>query len=143
MAKDVNNIKFLNTHNALRNVYSLKNEYSQNSKNSIEDPIFTGFTLSIDTLHSPLFFTDEGGDHTYDTTETLRSAEGSDLTLADRIEERLKKMYELSIVGFPNTYEIRTISAKDPFGTAENSRKPGYGLQEWYYMDNVLLYLLY
>lgn len=139
MAKDVNNIKFLNTHNALRNVYSLKNEYSQNSKNSIEDPIFTGFTLSIDTLHSPLFFTGEPGDTTYDNvTDTLRSAEGSDTSLADKIEEKLKKMYELSIVGFPNTYEIRTISAKDPFGTGTDSRKPGYGLQEWYYMDNVL-----
>lgn len=139
MAKDVNNIKFLNTHNALRNVYSLKNEYSQNSKNSIEDPIFTGFTLSIDTLHSPLFFTGEPGDTTYDNvTDTLRSAEGSDTSLADKIEEKLKKMYELSIVGFPNTYEIRTISAKDPFGTNTDSRKPGYGLQEWYYMDNVL-----
>lgn len=139
MAKDVNNIKFLNTHNALSNVYSLKNEYSQNSKNSIEDPIFTGFTLSIDTLHSPLFFTGEPGDTTYDNvTDTLRSAEGSDTSLADKIEEKLKKMYDLSIVGFPNTYEIRTISAKDPFDTSTNSRKPGYGLQEWYYMDNVL-----
>ena len=31
-------------------------KFYQNSKNNIEDPLFTGFTFDIDTLNSPLFF---------------------------------------------------------------------------------------
>jgi outer membrane protein OmpA-like peptidoglycan-associated protein len=121
-----NDIRFLNG-------VSLK-QYYANSRNNIEDPIFTGFTVEIDEEHSPLFF---GGREYYDYTTSLRSPDGTDTGLANAIESRLKKMYSDSVIGSPDTYEINTLFAKDPFSSS-NERKIGYGLQDKFYLDNVL-----
>ncbi len=101
-------------------------KYYANSKNSIEDPIFTGFTLDIDMLNSPLFYAP------YDTTEILRG-NGSDTELADKIETRLTTLNKIFFEGNPNTYEINTIKAKDELG----DRLAGYGLQDKFYLDNI------
>lgn len=127
MSTVVNDIRFL--HRA-----SLRQFY-QNSKNSIEDPIFTGFTMEIDKLHSPLFFALAGDEYT--KAETLRSADGVDTELANKIEDKLNYVNKIAITGFPDSYEISTIQAKDKFGSS-NGRRPGYGLWEKYYLDNVL-----
>ena len=118
-----NDIRFLNG-------VSLK-QYYRNSRNNIEDPIFTGFTVEIDEEHSPLFF---GGREYYDYTTSLRSPDGTDTGLANAIESRLKKMYSDSVIGSPDTYEINTLFAKDPFSSS-NERKIGYGLQDKFYLD--------
>ena len=101
-------------------------KYYANSKNSIEDPIFTGFTLDIDMLNSPLFYAP------YDTTEILRG-NGSDTELADKIETRLTTLNKVFFEGSPNTYEINTVKAKDELG----DRHAGYGLQDKFYLDNI------
>ena len=101
-------------------------KYYANSKNSIEDPIFTGFTLDIDMLNSPLFYAP------YDTTEILRG-NGSDTELADKIETRLTTLNKVFFEGSPNTYEINTVKAKDELG----DRLAGYGLQDKFYLDNI------
>lgn len=101
-------------------------KYYTNSKNSIEDPIFTGFTLDIDMLNSPLFYAP------YDTTEILRG-NGSDTELADKIETRLTTLNKVFFEGSPNTYEINTVKAKDELG----DRLAGYGLQDKFYLDNI------
>ena len=101
-------------------------KYYTNSRNNIEDPIFTGFTLDIDMLNSPLFYAP------YDTTEILRG-NGSDTELADKIETRLTTLNKVFFEGSPNTYEINTIKAKDELG----DRLAGYGLQDKFYLDNI------
>ena len=101
-------------------------KYYTNSRNSIEDPIFTGFTLDIDMLNSPLFYAP------YDTTEILRG-NGSDTELADKIETRLTTLNKVFFEGSPNTYEINTVKAKDELG----DRLAGYGLQDKFYLDNI------
>ena len=101
-------------------------KYYANSRNSIEDPIFTGFTLDIDMLNSPLFYAP------YDTTEILRG-DGSDTELADKIETRLTTLNKVFFEGNPNTYEINTIKAKDEL----SDRLAGYGLQDKFYLDNI------
>ena len=101
-------------------------KYYTNSGNKIEDPIFTGFTLDIDMLNSPLFYAP------YDTTEILRG-DGSDTELADKIETRLTTLNKVFFEGNPNTYEINTIKAKDELG----DRLAGYGLQDKFYLDNI------
>lgn len=111
-------IKFLNK--------SFLYKYYQNSRNGIEDPIFTGFTLDIDTIHSPLFYTD------YDTDEILRG--NGKTELAQQIEERLMKINNINITGNPDTYELNTLSSKDPIA----DRMAGYGLQNKFYLDNIL-----
>lgn len=129
----MNNLKFLNTHDLLRH-------YSKNSTNNIEDPIFTGFTFAIDKQFSPLFFNGEE----YITSETLRSPEGMDVQenekdtpLAKRIEDKLKYINDVDIIGTPNGYDMSTIKAKDPFGS-NNGRKPGYGLWDEHDIDKPL-----
>lgn len=101
-------------------------KYYTNSRNNIEDPIFTGFTLDIDMLNSPLFYAP------YDTTEILRG-DGSDTELADKIETRLTTLNKVFFEGNPNTYEINTVKAKDELG----DRLAGYGLQDKFYLDNI------
>ena len=127
MSTEINDIRFLNQ-TSLRQFY-------QNSRNNIEDPIFTGFTMEIDTLHSPLFFALAGDE--YVNSETLRSAEGTDTGLAQKIEEKLAYVNKFRITGNPDSYEINTLEAKDKFGTF-NDRRPGYGLWDKYDMDNIL-----
>ena len=119
-------INFLNTHDLLR-------KYCKNSSNSIEDPIFTGFTFDIDRLHSPLFYSV----CEQEFTDSLRSYRGTDTKIAEEIEEKLKHVNDVHVVGSPNTYEILTVDAKNRFAT-DIRRKPGYGLWENHYIDNVL-----
>ena len=129
MSTEKKEIKFLNNKSELDQFY-------RNARCNIEDPIFTGFTLSIDTLHSPLFYALAGDE--YIVSETLRSAGGKDTSLAFKIEEKLSDLYKYSIMGSPDSYEINTIAAKDKFFSNGNDRRPGYGLWEKYDMDNVL-----
>ena len=119
MSTEKKEIKFLNNKPELDQFY-------RNSRQNIEDPIFTGFTLSIDTLHSPLFYALAGDE--YVVSETLRSAGGRDTSLAYKIEEKLSNMYKFSVMGSPDSYEINTIAAKDKFFSNGNDRRPGYGL---------------
>jgi len=119
-------IKFLNTHNLLT-------KYCQNSRNSIEDPIFTGFTFDIDKLHSPLFYSL----CEQEFTDSLRSPDGTNTEIAKSIENKLNQVNAIDILGNPSTYEILTIDTKNPFGT-DNRRRPGYGLWDKHYIDNVL-----
>ena len=54
MANDYSNIR----NNFMYGSKNRKNNFYQNYKNfenDLEDPIFTGFTLSINEQHSPLF----------------------------------------------------------------------------------------
>ena len=119
---EVNDIRFLNK-TSLRQYYA-------NSKNDIEDPIFTGFTFDIDTAHSPLFYSLVDPKK---CSEILRSPDGK-VDLAKSIEEKLAYINKFAITQNPDTYEINTIKAKDDIG----NRKAGYGLWDKYYMDNVL-----
>jgi len=124
-------IKFLNSHSQIR-------KYCKNSTNSIEDPIFTGFTMSIDTLHSPLFkvLCEKEFDDTLRSPEGREDTTGGKISISNSIEEQLKKVYG-NISSNINTYGISSIKAKDSF-SSNNRRKPGYGLQEWHYLDEVL-----
>lgn len=122
MSTKINDIRFLNG-------TSLK-QYYANSRNTIEDPLFTGFTFAIDTEHSPLFFALAGKEY----YESLRSESGTSTELSQLIETKLSDMYKYHIYGAPDTYEMNTISTKDLL----NDRRAGYGLQDRYYMENVL-----
>lgn len=110
-------------------------QYYRNSRYNIEDPLFTGFTFDIDTLHSPLFYALAGTE--YKAAETLRSAGGTDTTLSKIIEQKLSDVYKFNIVGSPDSYEINTLHAKDELSSMDR-RKVGYGLWDKYYIDNVL-----
>ena len=122
MPTNPNDMKYLNK-------VSLK-KYYENSRNKIEDPLFTGFTLDIDTLHSPLFYTLAGKEY----VDSLRSSDGTNVELSKAIEEKLADVYKFHIYAVPDSYEINTLYAKDTLG----DRRAGYGLQDKYYIDNVL-----
>ena len=126
MSTTPTDIKFLNSHELLR-------KYCRNSSNSIEDPIFTGFTFDIDRLHSPLFYSV----CEQEFEDSLRSPGGMDTRIAKSIEDKLEYVNNVNIVGTPNTYEILAVDVKNPFGS-DNKRKPGYGLWKNHYIDNVL-----
>ena len=126
MAAPNNNMKFLNDNATLR-------EYYRNSANNIEDPIFTGFTLSIDKEHSPLFFSLAGSE----VVDTLVSESGVGAEWIKKEEEMLRDMNAYHIVSLPDSYEINTIEAKNLLGS-NNDRRGGYGIFNKYYMDNVL-----
>ena len=128
MANDYSNIR----NNFMYGSKNRKNNFYQNYKNfenDLEDPIFTGFTLSINEQHSPLF----SGGLTYSYTGSILNQEKSDSTisvngnsLASQIENRLKAMDR-------NTpYYMRS-----PLETFDGSHKIGYGNQESYYTDNI------
>lgn len=119
-----NKFRFLNSHASLI-------KYYENAKYSIEDPIFTGFTLDIDTLHSPLFYALAGTEY----NESLRTKSGENTELSNLIEEKLERVYKYSIIGSPNSYEINNLEVKSELN---GERRAGYGLQESYYLDNVL-----
>ena len=108
-------------------------QYYANSRNNIEDPLFTGFTLVLDELHSPLFKSLIEPDD----IDTLRSPDGQDSTLADMLEEKLNYINRTSFVATPDTYEMNTMFVKDTFNDT-NRRRPGYGLFDKYYMENLL-----
>lgn len=111
-------------------------KYYANSKNGIEDPIFTGFTFAIDTLHSPLFFIPDTYEDVIETLVSPNRTLAEDNSLAKKIEERLKYVNQFAITANPDTYEINTINVKDSFGS-NNSRRPGYGLFDTFDIDNV------
>lgn len=104
-------------------------KHYKNAKNSIDDPIITGFTFDIDINHSPLFF---NCDKYSEYSESLRG--GGDNKLADLIETTLKNMYKMSSAN-SQTYEINYINTKDTIGESYNI---GYGSQVQHNIDNVL-----
>lgn len=111
-------------------------KYYANSKNGIEDPIFTGFTFAIDTLHSPLFFIPDTYEDAAETLVFPSRISASDNSLARKIEDNLKYINQFAITANPDTYEINTINVKDSFGS-NNLRRPGYGLFDTFDIDNV------
>lgn len=111
-------------------------KYYANSKNGIEDPIFTGFTFAIDTLHSPLFYIPDAYKNVVETLVSPSRTLADDNSLAKKIEENLQYINQFAITANPDTYEINTINVKDSFGT-NNSRRPGYGLFDTFDIDNV------
>ena len=111
-------------------------KYYANSKNGIEDPIFTGFTFAIDTLHSPLFYIPKTYEGVVETLVSPNRTLADDNSLAKKIEENLQYINQFAITANPDTYEINTINVKDPFGS-NNSRRPGYGLFDTFDIDNV------
>lgn len=125
MSEDKKNLRF-NTYRVGRGKLD---QFYQNSKNNIEDPIFTGFTFDIDTLNSPLFYTVCGKE--FMISESLRSQDGKDTSLSETIEQKLSDAYRRHIFSSPEGYEMNTMLTKDEIGSAN----AGYGLQEKYYMD--------
>ena len=111
-------------------------KYYANSKNGIEDPIFTGFTFAIDTLHSPLFYIPDAYKNVVETLVSPSRTYADDSSLAKKIEENLQYINQFAITAHPDTYEINTINVKDPFGS-NNLRRPGYGLFDTFDLDNV------
>ena len=111
-------------------------KYYANSKNGIEDPIFTGFTFAIDTLHSPLFFIPDTYEDAAETLVFPSRISANDNSLARKIEDNLKYINQFAITANPDTYEINTINVKDSFGS-NNLRRPGYGLFDTFDIDNV------
>ena len=121
MTEPSRNIRFLNTHADLK-------QFCKNSTNKIEDPIFTGFTMTIDEKHSPLFFSLISNEN----KETLRK-DGISSGLAEKWEEALKTMNLEHNEMFSDQYELYTLNSKNTI----DDRRAGYGLQEKYYIDNV------
>ena len=111
-------------------------KYYANSKNGIEDPIFTGFTFAIDTLHSPLFYIPKTYEGVVETLVSPSRTLADDSSLAKKIEENLQYINQFAITANPDTYEINTINVKDSFGS-NNLRRPGYGLFDTFDIDNV------
>ena len=109
----------------LRNTYlygkaNRKNNYFQNYKNSennIDDPIFTGFTFAIDTIHSPLFYGN------YEINDGL----------AGRIETNLKSVW--NEINSNDSYDIQSFVIRDTF---DNGKTIGYGLQENTFAEELL-----
>ena len=109
----------------------------KNDNNSIDDPIFTGFTFDIDMLHSPLFYTGTVDPDSVSTTLRQSSTETDDNNgLASKIEENLTNVYKTAIIGSPDSYEINTLNTKDIISYMDRHRA-GYGMQDMYYMDNI------
>jgi len=126
------------THKARENFWGeyVKNGRKyKNNNNSIDDPIFTGFTLSIDKLNSPLFYTIGQ----YDGVAEGRRRDDGPMTsrnIADEIENCLRVNYSKYIRGAVNTYDINALLAKDtyPFPMGEEI---GYGMQHNVYVDGL------
>lgn len=106
--KNYTNLKntYLYGHNHRKNNY-FRNY--RNSENHIDDPIFTGFTFSIDTNTSPLF----AGNYVYSEN------------LARVIEDKLKSLNAT----FMNEMEIWAKQTKSKFNNTGNETI-GYGMQE-------------
>jgi hypothetical protein len=126
------------THKARENFWGeyVKNGRKyKNNNNSIDDPIFTGFTLSIDKLNSPLFYTIGQYDG---VAEGRRRDDGpmASRNIADEIENCLRVNYSKYIRGAVNTYDINALLSKDtyPFPMGEEI---GYGMQHNVYVDGL------
>ena len=86
----------------------------------LEDPLFTSFTLDIDYVSSPLFYTITNDFYGYPNVEGM----------ADRIEEALSIMYENNMYADQGYDILPALSAYILDGN-----KLGFGLQQNVYMD--------
>jgi hypothetical protein len=112
--------------NRKNNFYKVGNKIVDGSTyNGIEDPILTGFTLSLDTLYSPLF----KGVNEY-------SGVTGD-SLADQIQTSLNSAWTKINENSSYTEDyITSMSSKDTFD--DTSKSIGYGLQENVYNDELI-----
>ena len=116
-----------NNQTKLRNSYMYGHEHRKNNyfnkfktvknDNRIDDPIYTGFTLSIDMNSSPLFYSDY--------------ADNPDI--ANAIGEKLSNIWKN--IKSNGSYVVQSHSVKPSF---DNGNKIGYGLQENVFMDELL-----
>jgi hypothetical protein len=126
-----------NGHNA-RNRFWGK-EYAKdfsyrNSNADIDDPIFTGFTLSIDRLNSPLFYTI--GEYDGSADGRKRNSGGAfRRNIADQIENCLRNNYSSLIRASVNSYDISAILTKEKYPNSDE--KIGYGMQNNIYVDGL------
>ena len=86
----------------------------------LEDPLFTSFTLDIDYVSSPLFYTITNDFYGYPNVEGM----------ADRIEEALSIMYENNMYADQGYDILPALSAY-----ILDVNKLGFGLQQNVYMD--------
>ena len=105
----------------------------RNSNADIEDPIFTGFTLSIDKLNSPLFYT-IGEYDGIASGRTKTDDRSSVRNIADEIENCLRNNYSALIRSSVNSYDISAILTKEKF---PNNSEIGYGMQHNVYVDGL------
>lgn len=110
------------------------NSFSYRNGNAdIDDPIFTGFTLSIDRLNSPLFYTI--GDYDGLASGREKTDESSFVrNLSDEIENCIRNNYAKYVRGASNSYDISSILVKDKF---PNEDGIGYGMQNNVYVDGI------
>lgn len=120
--------------------YSTDFSYRNNNAD-IDDPIFTGFTLSIDKLNSPLFYTIGEYDGVVNSRKS-QYGEGDDINewkplsrnIASQIESCLIKNYGGMIQASLNSYDIVAALVKDYF---PNGHEIGYGMQHNVYLDGL------
>lgn len=86
----------------------------------LEDPLFTSFTLDIDYVTSPLFYTINYSDYGYPNVEGM----------GDKIESALKYMYNNDIY-IDEGYEILPLLS----ASILDGNKLGFGLQQNVYLD--------
>ena len=86
----------------------------------LEDPLFTSFTLDIDYVSSPLFYTINNDLYGYPNTEGM----------SDRIETALTYMYENNMYADQGYDILPALSA-----SILDGNKLGFGLQQNVYMD--------
>ena len=86
----------------------------------LEDPLFTSFTLDIDYVSSPLFYTINNDLYGYPNTEGM----------SDRIEAALTYMYENNMYADQGYDILPALSA-----SILDGNKLGFGLQQNVYMD--------
>jgi predicted nucleic acid-binding Zn-ribbon protein len=104
-----------------------------NGNADIDDPIFTGFTLSIDRLNSPLFYTI--GEYDGLASGRTRSDRSAFVrNISDEIENCLRNNYAKYVRGASNSYDISSILVKDEFPNGDNI---GYGMQNNVYVDGI------
>lgn len=89
----------------------------------LEDPLFTSFTLDIDFVTSPLFYTINYSDYGYPIVEGM----------GDKIENALKYMYDENI-SVDDGYDILPVLSANIL----DGNKLGFGLQQNVYMDKPL-----
>ena len=105
----------------------------RNGNADIDDPIFTGFTLSIDRLNSPLFYTI--GDYDGLASGREKTDESNFVrNLSDEIENCIRNNYAKYVRGASNSYDISSILVKDKF---PNEDGIGYGMQNNVYVDGI------
>lgn len=105
----------------------------RNGNADIDDPIFTGFTLSIDRLNSPLFYTI--GEYDGLASGREKTDESSFVrNLSDEIENCIRNNYAKYVRGASNSYDISSILVKDKF---PNEDGIGYGMQNNVYVDGI------